>query len=308
MRDMDWLSIIVVLIVGLLIWRNLTQRKTSALSKDQAPRISTPPASEPKHKGSRPIGRGKSTRSPKPPSAEPKSPPQIIAPAPTATGKRKRGWLIGPERVAWQKEQQAKQDREREEDREARREEAKRKAEEKRAKDEEERRRSLQEAERRNAEEEERRRRMRERGEQDKAVGRDFAHYIARPVPADIKRSMREFLAGQFVGSDRSPLAYVGYHVGVTNGLRVRDRERRMEVCFQIDIPPELRADYASWGGPGSKQRLNAMCGHLGMLAAMRRDRPGYELAVAEWERDKVWLKEHLGGLAERFTSHGVTY
>lgn len=302
MGDENWFWLIAILIAVFVLWR---KGPSAAPPNNQPPEIVIPRVPTPEEERGRPTGQAKPPRLP--PSVPP-SPPQLDAPALTVPRRGKKRWLIGPERIAWQKEQRDKQEREREEDRQSRRDEAKRMAEEKRAREEEERRRSLQEAERRNLEEEERRRRIGSREAQDSAVGREFAHYIARPVPQDIKHAMREFLAGQFVGADRSPLAYVGYHVGVTNGLPVRDRERRIEVCFQIDIPAELRANYASWGGPGSQQRLNAMSAHLSMLAAKRRDRPNFEVAVAEWERDAAWLKDNLGALAEKFTRHGVTW
>lgn len=212
---------------------------------------------------------------------------------------------LSPEEIAAEK---ARREREREADRLDQIEERRRKLEEKRAEEEEARRKSLEEATRRNEEEEERRRRLAAREAADSTVGREFAHYIRAPVPGDIKRSMQAFLAGEFVGSDRSPLAYVGYRVGKTNGLPAWDRERRMEVCFRIDIPSELRRDYASWAGPGSSTRLNAMRAHIRMLAAMRKDRPGYEVAVAEWERDAEWLGTELDDLAAKFSRHGVTW
>ena len=159
-----------------------------------------------------------------------------------------------------------------------------------------------------NEKEEERRRRQSARGMLDTKVGRQYQHYIAQPIPAQIRQSMRAFEAGQFVGADRSPLAYVGYHVGVTNGLPVRDRELRMLVCFRIDIPPDLMSDYRDWAGPASRQRLGRMRGHLRMLASQRRGRPGFDVAVSEWERDAEWLQTELGTLAETFDRQGVTW
>lgn len=210
-----------------------------------------------------------------------------------------------PEEIAAERELR---EREREENRRDQIEERRRKIEKKRAEEDEARRKSLEDATRRNQEEDERRRRLAAREAADSTVGREFARYFGAPVPNDIKRSMQAFLAGEFVGSDRSPLAYVGYRVGKTNGLPEWDRNRRMKVCFCIDIPPEFRPDYASWRGPGSRERLNAMQSHIRMLAAMRRDRPGFEVAVSEWERDTEWLSSELGPLAEKFSRHGVTW
>ena len=156
---------------------------------------------------------------------------------------------------------------------------------------------------------EEKERRAREEREATQGqVKLEFARYIAQPVPPDIQRSMRAFLSGQFIGADRSPLAYVGYRVGKTNGLPARERERRMLVCFRVDIPSQIKNEYGSWGGPGSLERLNGMYRHLKMLAAQRRGRPGFEVAVSEWERDAAWLKSELRALAEKFSKYGVTY
>lgn len=233
------------------------------------------------------------------PSAEQTTAKRLRQPPRAPPRKRK------PEEIAAEKE---KREREREEDRLDQIDERRRMLEEKSAEEEEAKRKSLEEATRRMVEEEDRRRRLAAREAADSTLGREFARYLGAPVPSDIKRSMQAFLAGEFVGSDRSPLAYVGYRVGKTNGLPTRDRERRMQVCFRIDIPAELRRDYASWAGPGSRTRLNAMRAHVRMLAAMRKDRQGYEVAVAEWERDAEWLATELGDLADKFSRHGVTW
>lgn len=228
----------------------------------------------------------------------------VTAKRPRQSAKTPPGKL-SPEEIAAEKE---RREQEREEDRQDQIEERRRKLEEKRAEEEEAKRKSLEDATRRMEEEEERRRRLAAREAADSMVGREFTRYIGAPVPNDIKQSMTAFLAGEFTGADRSPLAYVGYRVGKTNGLPKWDRERRMQVCFRIDIPSELRRDYASWAGPGSRTRLNAMRAHIRMLAAMRKDRPGYEVAVAEWERDAGWLGSELGDLADKFSRHGVTW
>lgn len=135
----------------------------------------------------------------------------------------------------------------------------------------------------------------------DSKVGREFQHYANQPIQSQIRQSMRAFEAGQLVGADRSPLAYGGYHVGVTQGLPVRDREQRMLVCFHIDIPPDLMSDNRNWAGPASRLRLGKMRDHLWKLASQRRGRPGFDVVVSEWERDAEWLQTELGTLAETF-------
>ena len=135
-------------------------------------------------------------------------------------------------------------------------------------------------------------------------IAREYASFITEPVPQDIDRSMQAYLAGKFTGADRSPLAYVGYRVGETNGLAPRDRERRMMVCLRIDIPPAMRADYRNWGGPATPERLGSMRRHLTMLASMRRGRLGYKTAVAEWERDAQWLQTEMETRIRRFARY----
>ena len=131
---------------------------------------------------------------------------------------------------------------------------------------------------------------------------------LSRAVPPDIQRDMREFLnAGAFFGEEHSPLAYVGYKVGKTNGLAPWDRKRRLKVCFQTEIPRELAAKYQSWGRPATYQRLSSICQHLSMLADMRRQRRSYEHAVADWEADNAWFRSEYGEQAARLRRGGFS-
>lgn len=126
-------------------------------------------------------------------------------------------------------------------------------------------------------------------------------------IASDIQRDMQNFLRGrEFFGEDHSPLAYVGYKVGMTNGLPPMERRRRLKACFQIDIPQQLAAKYQAWGPPVTHHRLSSMRQHITMLAAMRRQRPNYDVAVRDWEADVVWLQEEYGNLAERLRRAGI--
>lgn len=125
------------------------------------------------------------------------------------------------------------------------------------------------------------------------------SNIITTPIGGDILREMSEFLnANQSFGEEHSPLAYVGYRVGKTNGLGVLDRRRRLTACFQIDIPRQLADKYHAWGQPVSYRRFICMCKHLAMLADMRRQRHNYEVAVSDWETDLEWFKAEYGSLA----------
>lgn len=103
--------------------------------------------------------------------------------------------------------------------------------------------------------EEERARKRREaeesaaRARRDAEAERDTV--LGRSIPPDIQRDMKAFLkAGNFSGEEQSPLAYVGYKVGKTNGLPPWDRQRRLKACFQSEIPRQLSAKYQTWGRP----------------------------------------------------------
>jgi hypothetical protein len=146
--------------------------------------------------------------------------------------------------------------------------------------------------------------------ERDKArseVEQERQRILATPIPSDIQRDMREFLkAGQFFGEEHSPLAYVGYKVGKTNGLPAPNRRRRLRACFQIEIPHQLADKYQSWGPPASYRRFTSMCQHITMLADMRRKRRNFEVAVADWDEDAAWFRDEYRSLTERLRRVGL--
>lgn len=162
-------------------------------------------------------------------------------------------------------------------------------------------------AERERCEEELRRTRAeaeaRKRAERERAQ-KEHDALVKRPIPPDIKRDMRAFLDGFYFGEDRSPLAYVGYRVGKTRGLVSRERQRRLDVCFRVEIPTELDPKYRAWGAPATYQRFRSMERHLKMLADMRRGRSNQRFAVADWEADRTWFLGEYRELANRLRRH----
>lgn len=184
--------------------------------------------------------------------------------------------------------------------------ESERKAERERKAAEERQREAEREVERARRAEKERQRKAeadaREQAERDKAQ-KKRDDFIGRPIPPDIQRDMRAFLDGSFVGEDRSPLAYVGYRVGKTRGLASRERQRRLDVCFRIEIPADLDAKYQAWGAPATYQRFHSIDKHLKMLADLRGGRSNQRFAVADWEEDRTWFQgefRELAGLLQR--------
>lgn len=173
-----------------------------------------------------------------------------------------------------------------------------RRVEEEEAKREAERERKVEEERRRKAEED-----AREQAERDKAQ-KERDDLIGRPIPPDIKRDMRAFLDGSFVGEDRSPLAYVGYRVGKTRGLVGRERQKRLDVCFRIEIPTDLDLKYQGWGAPATYQRFSSIEKHLKMLADMRGSRSNQRFAVADWEADRTWFQQEYRQIADLLRRH----
>lgn len=142
----------------------------------------------------------------------------------------------------------------------------------------------------------------REQAERDRAQ-KEHDALVERPIPPDIERDMRAFLDGSFVGEDQSPLAYVGYRVGKTRGLVSRERQRRLDACFRIEIPSDLDPKYQGWGAPTTYQRFHSIEKHLKMLADMRGGRSNQRFAVADWEADRSWFQgeyRELAGLLQR--------
>ncbi|MGC1496302.1 MAG: hypothetical protein WA790_10880 [Sulfitobacter sp.] len=133
------------------------------------------------------------------------------------------------------------------------------------------------------------------------AAEKKQASITDKPIPPDVRRDMRAFLEGEFIGSDRSPLAYVGYRVGKTRGLRTKDRQERLQVCFRIEIPNDLDDKYQSWGLPASYTRYHAMLKHLRMLENRRSGRRDMAVAVDEWKQDRRWFASEFEELAELF-------
>lgn len=233
--------------------------------------------------------------------------PKSATPGATAQGPQKlhgakRPWLTGQARVDWQNEQWAKAQAKRNEDRRIAKEIADQKAAAKAEADRLAAQKSLDEATRHTAEMFSKDAERAKRPIVDVKADAAWQDYRRTPIPPEVKRSMYAFLAGEFRGAEQSPLTHVGYHVGTTQGLSRWDRQRRIEVCFRVEVPDSLRSAYRDWAEPGTTQRLNAMLAHLRRHADLRRAQPGFERAVAEWDEDRVWMQDHLAPLARRFT------
>lgn len=299
MRDEDWFWIIGLLIAGFVLWRKSRANPTAEKGANQPPEIAIPPPPQSTHERGELI---RTTKRPAPESSRPVSPPRKTPPASPLTPLTKKPPLTGPERVEWQRKKSETLAREREEDREAKREEARRRAEEKKQREAIEKAKAMAAAEARMAEAAAKAAAQAGQSREVEDRERQRQAYVREKIPPHIQRDMTRFLAGEFMGAEQSPLTYVGYHVGVTAGLREKDRHDRLEVCFRVPIPDVLYADYKSWGEPATTQRLNSMMNHIRVQASIRASQPKFETAVSEWEADREWLSVALSKKAEAFS------
>lgn len=141
--------------------------------------------------------------------------------------------------------------------------------------------------------------------QQKRLVDAERSLQLSRPVPPDIERDMRAFEAGEFHGEEVSPLAYIGYRVGKTRGLSPTDRQRRLKVCFHMEMPKGMPEKYSNWGRPATRMRYDRMAAHLAMLANQRRTTPAYIHAVAHWDADRIWFVDEFETVAKTYGKYG---
>jgi hypothetical protein len=140
---------------------------------------------------------------------------------------------------------------------------------------------------------------------QKRVVDDERTRMIGQPVPPDIERDIAIARSGDFGGEELSPLTYLGYRVGKTNGLGPSARRRRLKVCFTIELPNLLPAKYRRWGRPATYQRYASIFNHLVMLGNQRRSRSNYEYAVSDWEADAKWMEAEFDQFARELKRFG---
>jgi hypothetical protein len=144
-----------------------------------------------------------------------------------------------------------------------------------------------------------------EYSKQKQIVDADRSLVISRPIPTGIVRDIQDFNPSEFVGEELSPLAYIGYRVGITRGLAPLERQERLEYCFRMEMPKILPAKYTKWGRPCTWRRYERILAHLKMLADQRRSQNSYRHAVAHWDSDREWFSVEFGPIAERLRRYG---
>ncbi|MEO8421061.1 MAG: hypothetical protein ABI457_07700 [Hyphomicrobium sp.] len=88
-------------------------------------------------------------------------------------------------------------------------------------------------------------------------------------------------------------LAFLGYHVGLTDGLEPTLRRSLLSRVFWAELPPVHSTAYmAQWAAPQSGFRLRKMAASIAAFArnAKRRHNPSPDQAIADWENDLKFL------------------
>jgi hypothetical protein len=88
-------------------------------------------------------------------------------------------------------------------------------------------------------------------------------------------------------------LAFLGYHVGITNGLEELSRRAILDTAFLAALPPLNGLSYMQeWGEPNSARRLRKLAESLAAFTrnAARRREGSFSVAIAEWEADLKYL------------------
>lgn len=101
-------------------------------------------------------------------------------------------------------------------------------------------------------------------------------------------------LNGEWAQVDQTPLVQMNYHVGelgLKMGLMERDRRDILKSAYLGDIPWVESDEYmATWGQPGTRQRLARIAYHLSMLIRSRRNLSNQIAARNNWQKDLDWL------------------
>jgi hypothetical protein len=96
-----------------------------------------------------------------------------------------------------------------------------------------------------------------------------------------------------------SPLAKMGYKVGMHFGAPTAERRQTLKEAFEGKIPKathhsNIDAYMEQWGAPRTSQRLWRIARHLAGQIYLKRRNPTMEVAVYEWGEDLKWLHKNI--------------
>ncbi|UVO54004.1 hypothetical protein [Sphingomonas sp. SUN039] len=102
---------------------------------------------------------------------------------------------------------------------------------------------------------------------------------------------------GNGVAGELEPLgmlAFLGYHVGIAQGLSPQNRRAILDTAYAESLPPLIGPAYMrGWGDPESGTRLRKLAESLAAFArsAKRRRTDTLQQAISDWEADLRYLK-----------------
>jgi hypothetical protein len=103
------------------------------------------------------------------------------------------------------------------------------------------------------------------------------------------------YLKGSMERVDKSPLAELGYKVGITRGEHVSYRRVILKSAYHNELPEVEDEDYMEeWGRPRHSKRLWRMAHHIAWLIRSRQSNPSMSYAVSDWQEDLDWLEQEF--------------
>ena len=152
----------------------------------------------------------------------------------------------------------------------------------------------------------------RERAPNKADAKKEFDSLVSKGMPDPVARAHRAYksenplsLGQNWYCEDVSPLTFYGYWVAKTRGLRQNERREIIRYVLRARLTEPVAKSYqTSWGRPLSRQRRNAIIGHIDKLAAQRGSRRGYEVAVAEWSADSSWATNIMDDEVKKFSQY----
>jgi hypothetical protein len=88
-------------------------------------------------------------------------------------------------------------------------------------------------------------------------------------------------------------LGYLGYHVGVVQGVSQGVRRQILDAVFLQSLPPVNGPDYClGWAGPGAAARLERLASEIARFVRNAKGKRSADMtsAIADWEQDLKYL------------------
>ncbi len=111
---------------------------------------------------------------------------------------------------------------------------------------------------------------------------------------------------GSWEQVSETPLHKAGYRAGITASLDDPERQEILQSFIDVNLQKKMywvESDgyMASWGKPGSWERLRRMVYHIYMLIRAHKTKHSHRHAVQDWMADLAWLRNTFRDKARRF-------